>query len=81
MYNTLTGGKIEILPFLMDLALLKQPGRAETLWKTRFVFDCVGAQQRQDIYCACSGISPPLLLRWINAKTQALPGVLRPKMQ
>lgn len=49
--------------FLMDSALLKKKGagRAVRLWKTRFVFDCVGARHRQDVYCTCKGISPQLL--------------------
>lgn len=55
--------------FLMDSALLEKKrkeerkrgsgGRGEEvgwaviLWKTRFVFDCVGARHRQDAYCTC----------------------------
>ena len=46
--------------FLMDHALLKRKGggRVVILWKTRFVFDCVGAQQRQNVYFTYKGISP-----------------------
>lgn len=34
--------------------------RAEVLWKTRFIFDCVSVQRRQNVYFTCSGILPPL---------------------
>lgn len=83
MYNTRTGGKTEMLPFWWILPFWKRKGggRAVILWKTRFVFDCVGSQHRQDVYCACRGISPPLLWDWINAGIRLLPGVSRAKMQ
>lgn len=63
MYNTLTGGKTEMFSFWRILPFWKRKrgkkeggGRAMILWKTRFVFDRVGAQQRQDVYCTCKGI-------------------------
>lgn len=47
---------------LMDSALLKEKrrGAERSGGKTRFVFDCVGLQRRQDTYCTCEGISPLL---------------------
>lgn len=41
--------------------------------KTRFVFDCVGARRRQNVYFTCSGIFPPLFWNWINAGIQTSP--------
>lgn len=83
MYNTLTGGKIEMLPFWWILAFWKKKGagRAVILWKTKFVFDCVGAQHRQDVYCTCKGISPPLLWGQINARIRLLPRGSNTKIQ
>lgn len=87
MYNILTGGKTEMLPFRWILPFRKKKkereegGRAQILWKTRFLFDCVGAQRRQDVYCTCKESSPPLLWDWINARFRLLPGVSWAKMQ
>lgn len=56
--------------FLMDSGLLKEKSRLGALGsggKTRFVFDCVGLQRRQDTYCTCEGISPLLFCDRINA--------------
>lgn len=51
--------------FLMDSALFKEKSGVGvgggSGGKTRFVFDCVGLQRRQDTYCTCEGISPVVL--------------------
>jgi len=76
MYNTLTGGKTDMLPFFDGSALLKKKRRREgrdIVGKTRSVFDCVGARHRQDAYCTWKRISPLLLGEWINAGNRPPP--------
>lgn len=64
--------------FLMDSALFKGKsgaGVGGSGGKTRFVFDCVGLQRRQDTYCTREGISPLLFCDWIKCSNQHAPQV------
>lgn len=59
----------------MDPALLKKKrgGRAVILWKTRFVFDCVGAQQRQNVYLTCKRDFTSIVIRLDQCESQTSP--------
>lgn len=84
MYNTLTAGKTEMLPFWWILPFWegkREEGGQRCCAKTRFVLDCVGAQHRRNVYSACKGISPLLLGDWINAGITLLPGASRAQVQ